>query len=380
MVLLASCLLLLGIAACNSAQKALQSGNYDEAVIKAAEKLRSSPDNEKAALTLRDAYPMAIRWHLDNIGRAKSSSDPFRWEGIHTEYEAVNRLYDEIRRCPACLKQVSPADLRSYVPEAEEANRLAAEARYQAAEALMPQAASDRRIAREAFKSYEQVARRLPNYREVNQRLNDARYYATLKVLVEQIPVHSRAMGLSNEFFQNKIYEYISTNRRMNEFVRFYTPQEAQAERLARPDHVLRLQFDDFMVGQTHTEANTETVTSKDSVQVGKDKEGRPVYNRVTAKLTVNRKVVISKGLLDMQILETASNTVIFQHKMPGEHRWFSEWATFNGDERALTTEQKRLTNNRPANPPLPQDLFIAFCSPIYDQVTYQIRKYYEKY
>ncbi len=211
--------------------------------------------------------------------------------------------------------------------------------------------------------------------------MDEAYYHATLKVVLEQIPVHSRSLSLSNEFFQNKINEYVSSNR-MNEFVRFYTPQEAKTTKLERPDHMIRLQFDDFVVGQVFFKESTETFT-RDSVVVGKTEVNgvkKDVYGTVTAKYTVFRKTVSSRGLLDMQIYDPAADRVVNQEKLPGEFVWTSEWASFKGDERALDKKQLALCNRREVPPPAPQDLFIEFCKPIYSQVTSSLSRFYRNY
>ncbi len=369
------------IFACSSGKTALQQGNYEEAVLKSVNRLRSSPDNKNAIATLLQAYPLALNWNMSNIERMKSSNEKFKWESIAKSYDNLNQLYDEILRCPACLRLI-PKPM-SFLNEANESRTFAADERYIFADRLMNDEYRNRMTAREALNNFMVAESLVPNYKDARKRMEEARFYATLKIIVEQVPVMSRLFTLSDEFFRNKIYEYISTNPRMNEFVRFYTPAEAFAQRLDKPDHVVKLQFDDFVVGQTALNSNTETVTSKDSVKVGEVKiEGKivSVYNRVTAKITTNRKTIISKGLLDMQIYDSYSNKVIHQDKMIGEFTWFSEWANFNGDERALTKAQRELCNRREIPPPPPQDLFVEFCKPLYDQATNRIRNYYKNY
>ncbi len=370
------------LAACSSGKRALQKGNYDQAVVKAVNRLRSSPNNEKARQTLQEGYALALQWHLDNVSHLQTSNTRFRWEGIAQNYDQLNYLYDDIRRCPGGLQVVG--NPRQYLNEASDAKVQAAMERYDAGVALMEQAKNNRLVAREAFQHFAVVEQLTPSYRDNRAKMDEARFYATLKVVVEQVTVGSRTFSLSNEYFQNKVNEFLANNRRFNEFVRFYTPQEAVAEKLQYPNHIVRLQFDDFVVGQTLLTSNTETFTSKDSVKVGEVSLGngkkQAVYNKVTAKLTVNKKTVSSKGLLDMQIFEPASNRVVFQNKMPGEFVWFSEWGNFNGDERALTEQQKKVCGVHEVLPPPPQDLFVEFCKPIYGQVTDQIRRYYQNY
>ncbi|MEZ4904596.1 MAG: hypothetical protein R2822_24035 [Spirosomataceae bacterium] len=83
------------------------------------------------------------------------------------------------------------------------------------------------------------------------------------------------------------------------------------------------------MVGQTIINSNTETVTSKDSVQVGEatiNGKKVPVKNLVTAKLNRTRKSVLSSGLLDMQIMDFRTKSVVSQEKFRGDYNWFCEW------------------------------------------------------
>jgi hypothetical protein len=369
------------IFACSTGKTALQQGNYEEAVLKAVNRLRNSPDNKNATETLLQGYPLALNWNLSNIDRMKSSNEKFKWESIAKSYENLNQLYDEILRCPACLRLIPHPT--SFLNEGNQARNFAADERYILADKLMNDEFRNRMTAKEALNNFMVAESLVPNYKDARKRMDEARFYATMKIIVEQVPVTSRLFNVSDEFFRNKIYEYISTNPRMNEFVRFYTPAEALAQRLDKPDHIVKLQFDDFVVGQSFLNSNTETVTSKDSVKVGEVKvEGKivSVYNRVSAKLTTYRKTVTSHGLLDMQIYDAYANKVIHQDKMTGEFVWFSEWANFNGDERALTKVQRDMCSRREIPPPPPQDLFVEFCKPLYDQATNKIKNYYRNY
>jgi hypothetical protein len=146
---------------------------------------------------------------------------------------------------------------------------------------------------------------------------------------------------------------------------------------------VITLQFDDFVVGQTLIEKNTETFTGTDSVKVAEKTVGRikiPIYEKVTAKFTHTKKMVHSSGLLDMQIRDFKTHRVVNQDKFDGEYNWMCEWASYSGDERALTSGQLRMTKSKELAPPPPQELFIEFSKPIYDRVTSKLRSFYAKY
>jgi hypothetical protein len=122
---------------------------------------------------------------------------------------------------------------------------------------------------------------------------------------------------------------------------------------------------------------------SRDSVKVGETKvNGKmlPVYNTVKAKLTTYRKELSSNGLLSMIVVDAKTNGVLTHRKFPGEYVWVSQWARFNGDERALSDDQLRICRQKELQPPGPQDLFLEFTKPIYNQLIPSVRNFYQSY
>jgi hypothetical protein len=362
---------------CGSAKKSLKKGNYHDSVLRSAEKLMDNANHTSSADILKQAYPAALAQHLDEAERASSSSDIFRHEDELKAYESLNQLYRVLSKCNACMKITNA---KSFETQETNARNSAANARYEEANELLAKA--DRQNARKAYDHFERANNLIPGYKEVDKKLKHAYHIASFKVVVEQVLVTSKRYQLSNEYFQNKVDEFLKTNQKLNRFVRFYNPEEATQAGL-QPDHVITLQFDDFVVGQTLIEKNTETVTSKDSVKVGEKVIGKakiPIYNRVTAKFTTNRKTVHSAGLLDMQIKDFKTRNIVNKDKFTGEYNWMCEWAHFNGDERALNPAQLRMCKSQELLPPDPQQLFIEFSKPIYDRLTTKLRNFYEKY
>ncbi|MFT7248470.1 MAG: hypothetical protein ACI97P_001248, partial [Arcticibacterium sp.] len=150
-----------------------------------------------------------------------------------------------------------------------------------------------------------------------------------------------------------------------------------------KPDHVIRLEFVDFVVGQTFVARRESILTSPDSVKTGTATfkgETVDVYAKVTANYFKNRKVVISTGVLAMEIIDFQNDRLLKKEEFSGEYTWVNEWASFNGDERALTDEEFETTKNREDIPPSPQQLFIELSKPIYDQFTRRVRRFYNDY
>jgi len=529
----------LAVDSCSSGKQAFEKGNYDEAVLKAINRLRKSPNNKKAAETLSESYPLTIRWHEDNIARVKSSIDEFKWERVVAEYQQINNLYNQLSRCPACLRIVPNAV--SYQGPLNQAREQAAEIRYAKGEQLLARAKEthNRNEAREAYQHYAVSANMMGEYKDIRDKMAEAKWIATLKVLVEPIPMHSRNLQISNEFFENKILEFLETMP-VNEFVQFYSAKEAKNIGLEHPDQIIQLQFDDFVLGQVYlkekeiqmikdsvvlavikahhgvatddalaandrmaglkylkspeavigfspelntargnkkvavchkvpnslgvsntilisenalqhhldhgdvqgacsgdtapqekeesdedTSGNTSggssgdtsgnasgsdqnntdsnnssgTSTSGSSGQQSSGDQSQPdqsqgdgqvqednqptttkVYGTVKATMHIFNKTLTSKGLMDFKIIDAHSKRVLSQEKMPGEFIWYTEWGYFNGDERALDDYFIEITQYKEAQPPAPQDLFVAFTQPIYGQITHKIRNFYRNY
>ncbi|NQY10373.1 MAG: hypothetical protein HRT71_12775 [Flavobacteriales bacterium] len=364
--------------ACNSSQKAYQGGNYDSAVLKAVRKLRKSGDNKKAIETLSQAYPAGKNWHLNRIEQYKSSSDVLKWEKIAAEYGALNRQYEEINRCPACMNYVMA---ENYSTQKDDAINQAAEVRYSLAEKSMENKL-DRTSAKDAYMHYQKVGALKPGYKDVVTKMGDAKYYATLKVVLDPLPQVSKVLEISNEFFQNKISEMLH-NMPVNEFVRFYSPKEAKMDGVEEANHVIQIRFDDFIVGNELIKEKSIDVT-KDSVVVGTvklpDGTSQNAYNTVKATFHTSTKTVISTGILDFKIINPMTDVVLTQQKFPGKHEWQSQWGYFNGDERALSAEQKKVLNVKQMNQPPPQELFVSFTQPIFDQLALKIQAFYANY
>jgi len=351
------------MAACGNALKSYQKGDYYAACEQAVNKLRSKPNDADARLALENAYPMVqstILRDIDNLSTMKTISN---YEKIVQHYTRLNKLSESIYRCPAALNIIpSPTN---YYNDLQNAKIILAEMYYNEGINLLNTGTLNN--ARLAFNNFTKVNNYIPGYKEVAFFLEESRYLATLRVVVlnPQLPLRYQ---LNADFFYTRLMSDISSNTRWH-LVRFYTPPEAEAEQMRDPHQLLALNFEDFVVGNVNRTNNTIDV-KRDNVIVGtvEDKDGKKnVYGTVTAKLTTSRIEIISAGVLSIRIIDPSTGRVMNQKNLRRESVWFSQWATFNGDERALSNEQKQLVAQRQLPLPPEQELFNSFAGPLYE-------------
>jgi hypothetical protein len=369
-----SLIVLLG--ACSSGKKAFERGDYYDAVVKAIGRLRQKPDHSKSAETLKAAYPLALEFYETQANNEIASNTPFKWKNAIQSYNTINSMYEQIRQCPGCMKVIK--NPKNYYAELGPIKEKAAEESYNAGiTELMKGTRAD---AKRAYFNFADAQAFVPGYKDVVEYLDKSKFEATVKVYLEQIPVPAR-YNLSGGFFQDKVEEFVHSNYREDGFVKFFTPEAAKNVNYPM-DQIMRIQFDDFSVGNIAIKEKEETVT-KDSVRVGETKiEGKtvPVYNTVKAKLTTYRKEVKSSGLVSMLILDAKTNGVLTHKKFEGDYVWVNTWARFNGDERALTDAQLNQCKQKEMQPPQNQDLFLEFTKPIFNQLTPAIKSFYSAY
>jgi hypothetical protein len=360
------------IFACSSGKVAYKHGDYYGAVAQAIDRLRKNPDHKKSSDVLRKSYPMAVNYYTTRISNIRNSNERFKNGIIYDSYRDLNSLYENILRSPGALRVIPQP--HNFTREAEEYRNRAAAERYEAGQQAL--GLGNRIDAINAFHHFIKANEYVRGYLDVENKLFEAKELATLKILVEQLPVPTLKYQLSVEFFQEQISELLF-NFRENEFVRFYSPGDRN---LKYPDQILQFRFDEFVVGEVHSFSNSSEIT-KDSVVVGQvtleDGKKRDVIGTVKATFQESRQEIVSNGLLTMRIIDPHTDRVLMHEKFPGEFVWITRWASFKGDERALNGDQVKLINHKPLPPPPPQNLFIEFCRPIYSQLQNRVRAYY---
>lgn len=360
---------------CSSGYNAYKKGDYDKAANDAVNMLRKSPGSKKAAFVLSKTYPLVLSTAQRQIDNAKMSNSPTNYEAVVSQYESLNRLADNIYACPAALTVIEkPAEFHNELAQARD---IAASQFYSLGVKKLE--TGTLATSREAYFLLQKANGYSNGYKDVLQKIEDARYLATIRVMFEK-PVVGNKYQYSADFFSTNLYTDLS-NRLANRLIRFYSYDQGANPQQVRPHHYLVLNFEDFSIGNVFDSKNTVELT-KDSVITGTTTvNGKKlnVYGTVKAKLTTHRREIKSGGILSLKIFDE-QNKLIDQRNFEGTYTWYTEWGQFNGDERALSKEQRKICNSEPVLPPGQQFLFTEFTRPIYSNALNYIVQYYNRY
>ncbi len=366
------------ITSCTSPKKLLEKGNYYEAVLLSVEKLKKNPNNKKAQETLQDAYHLAVDDLLNKLERDKLIQPQFANSAAAYTYSDLNRLYEKVQQSPMA-KQIIRNPEKFYTQLAK-VKPLAAEEQYKAG--IEQLSIGKRENAKQAYYYFQDAGAFVNNYKNVSDKIEESYNLSLLIVLANLKPVQSRMYDLSADVFYNEV-KNILTQIEQKEFVRFYTPRQAKEMNLNKPDQILIINFEDFVVGETHTKERIEKMQA-DSVKVGQitldDGTKKDVFGSVKAKVSINRMEVISRGIINLNIIQKDYNEVLINQDFAGEYVWYNEWGNYNGDKRALTKNQIEICKRRRINPIPPQQMFVEFTKPIHDQLRRRLFNFYNGY
>jgi hypothetical protein len=333
---------------CKSAEKLYNKGRYDEAVMLAAKKLQKKPGNAELVNVLQDAYRFAVNNHESNIRNLANSNSDLRWEHIYSEYQQLQALYEAIRRSPSVYDIVQPTDYSSYLATYKEE---AGNARYERGLELMDQ--DNKQSYRQAYYEFQKALALKPGDLSIKQKMQESYENAVTNVVIQ--PLNRFGYQYTNyDFdyrnFNYEILRYLNNNK--GQFVRYYSPYEAGSGHL-KTDNSVEMRFSDVNIGRYRDQRSarevSKQVVSKEIV-ISKDSVVRE-YTTVKAKITTTIRTINADGLLQATVRDYNGRR-IWNDTYRGEYSWTYSFATYTGDERALSDEDKKLINQREQWPP----------------------------
>ena len=366
--------------ACKTASKAYDKGDYANAIDLAIKKLQKDPNDGETKALLKNAYRFALDIHEDKIRILNNSSSETRFESIYYEYRTLQNFYTRIQSLPTLSSYIHPTD---YSSSLETFRTKAADVYVDKGIALMDKGSKvDYRQAHAAFKK---ALLYKTGDKEIEERRDEAYGLAVVNIIVLPVEQHANGYNYSNastlRSFETDLVRNLR-NQNNSQYVRFYTSWEAQSKDL-HPDEILELRLGRMEIGRPYDHTQTRSVSKEVVVKETVYKPDSVVkqMSKVTAQVITTRRTLVSEGSLYVTSRD-AKGGVLWQDLLKGTHKWQVEFATYRGDDRALSDNDRSLinqpvSNNTPQDDEIIERVLTQIEQELKNRVHYQYSRYY---
>lgn len=365
-------------AGCKTATKAYNKGDYADAIELGIKRLQKDPSDFETRDLVKSAYTFAVNQYEANVRSLSASAADNRYEAILREYNRLQDLYQTIQQSPEAAKAINPTNYNEYI---QTYRTKAAEVHLANAEKWM--AEGTKRAYREAYAAYNS-ALRYQNSADIKRKRDDAYNAAVTKILV--IPIQNYGgnnyhTNFQLQQFQNDVMRTLANNINDN-FVRFYSEWDLRNSSL-EPDQVLEMNLGRLRIGQPYDQRTQRDATKEVVVKETVYKADSVVkqYATVRARIINTRRILVSEGELYITIRDVKGR-IIWNDRFTGEHRWQTEFATYTGDERALTDNDRALLNrnNNNYNTPSENEIMNELYRQIQLDLSNRLRGYFARF
>lgn len=365
-----------------TARQYYRRADYDRAVFTCAEALRLNPEYGKAQKLIKDAFRAAVKWHQAKIKELKASSAKFRWDDIVAEYEALTKLNRTVETLPT-LKvkttgEVIRFEIRDYSQNLMEAKTNAAEIHYQEGLVLLQKEGID--FQKQAAKEFKAALCFVPGYKDASERYEKCRREAIKRMAIIIIPFEDKSgkegkYGAISEMITDEIIASVVEDSAAAEFSELVSREELEG---VLREHELQISglvdeqtavevgkllgVHEILLGRITQIAYTAPITTikrferKTEIVAAESKEAT-VYETVSAKVKVYTRTSKASILGSYKIMEIKTGNLKKSAFFEGIADYQYQWATYDGDDRALKSEDNELVKKGRQLPPSEEEL-----------------------
>jgi hypothetical protein len=357
-------LTLLVLQACTSGKAALKKGDYYDAVLESIKRLRESPGNKKATQVLTQAYPLSIEFIDTNIQNGIKSDDPKKWRNAVDGYNKINYVNDQIKTSLGAMKVIPNPQTR--FKELADAKDKAAEEAYN--EGINDMMKNSREDYKQAYFDFKDANNFKQGYKESIEMMNQAEFNATLRVAFEEIN--------SSRFNYGTFQPTISSLQRL-----FLSFKPIAQQDTVPPQQYLRIIFNGFQQNRPNTTVRSENLSKQVVVGQTKGADGKLVdqVQTVTAQVTYYHKSFTADSHANVTITDAKTNSILQSLNIDGNVTWEYDWAIYQGDPKALSSNASTLSQRRETFPS-DQDIFNQSIRNLQSNLSQQLKSFYSQY
>ena len=179
--------------------------------------------------------------------------------------------------------------------------------------------------------------------------------------------------------FEQEILRTLKQNQN-SDFVRYYSDWEARSERIT-PDHFMELNLGRIMIGRPIDSRSSREVSREVVIKETVYKPDSVVkqYGTVKAKVISTRRTLLSEADLIISLRDERGR-IVWDDRFTGQHEWKTEFATYTGDERALSESDKSQVNKQESYVPTEEQILEELLRQIQQDLSSRLRSHYNRY
>lgn len=359
---------------CSSSRNYMSRLDDDKTIFDAVKALNKNAGDTGAINALPVLYTYAQDRHLKKIAGYNSLPDLSRWSRIIDEYNTLQKMYDVISESPGAQKLVNPVNYQNSIYNIKQT---AAEEYYQQGTTLL--ASDGATSSKEAYQAFKKAEQFVAGYKDVKIQMKKAYEGAIVNVLINPVTDNSfffnsswgnYGYNYSNEYFQQTLIRELGGTNANRYPARFYSDWEARRENV-KPDIIVNLLLRNMDIPGPNTQYYNRRLSNE--VIIGTDTSGKAIYKTVYAQMNITRQQFNATVEMEVDIRDANSRNIISNNIYREYYRWQEETATYEGDERALSSEDWRMINSNPYNYPRKEEVLKELYRKLYPQVKNRI-------
>jgi hypothetical protein len=366
------------LAACGSSNKFQATHAEDRALFSAINAINKKPNNEKALGDLKILYTKSVERHEEAVDVYKNSNDEAKWDKILTELNALQHIYNSLQATPGSFGIVKP---KNYLRDIEEVKNAAAEDYYSRAQTLIEQGGRENSLL--AWDYFKRANSYVNGYKDVARQIRDAYERSIVNVVINPIqedniffPTNSwdgvPDLRYRPQEYQDQLVRELGGRTASYTAARFFNERDVRREKI-QVDQEVSMRWRN--IRPLSSAPRQYTRQASNSVEIGKDTTGKPVYKTVYATVYITENNFAVEGDLEYRVTDLNTRATIDNGVLHDQVSWLDNSATYSGDSRALSAQDWQMINNRTGfNQPTKADVMNTLMKKIYPDLKRRIQ------
>ena len=362
------------LASCTTNKDYLSRTDEDKALFDAVKVLVKHNNDTEATAALPVLYSHAQQRHLKIIEGYQSHDAINRWDQIIAEYNVLQKMYDAIAATEAINQLVKPVNYQSTIYDLKQQ---AAEAYYNEANTYLAKQGRD--DARKAYSYFKKSDKWVPGYKDAKAKMDIAYQNAIVVIVINEIKDNSyyfntgwsnAYMDYNNQKFMRNLVRELGGSNATRYPAKFYTDQEARQANID-PNLAVNLILRNLEMPAPLTYTNS--YRRSQSVEIGRDTSGHSIYQNVYATIYAERISYTARAEMELNIIDAGTKKNIVYNTYRESYNWEVKRGYYEGDSRALTSEDWSNINSNGNNDPGKDEILNYLYDRIYPQVKSRI-------